>query len=455
MFRKGFSQFHSFHFRSGFYHFSCLLKTRLGTLFIFPNRNLESRKESIFFSISAASIFLVSAAVTGNKFIKKVQAIDNGTIEKAKQCNLNEDYLSDSNRGDEFCARLKARRFILHLKEKHGIPGVVVAVSKNGNIVYSDAVGYADIENLVPITRETHMRIASISKSLTAVGLALLVEEGKLNLDTPIQNYVPNFPMKSEGIITIRQLASHLSGIRHYKGEEFNSYKAFSSVTDALEIFKCDPLESAPGSKKVYSTFGFTLLSAAMEAVCGMPFLDFMSKRVFTPLEMYDTKPERSTKLMRNTCRYYIRSSSPSPSGSSNNRSVLMNAPCVDVSYKWAGGGFLSTVDDLLRFGNGLLEGKLLRADTLEMLFRDQKDANGNWIHYGLGFEIIDSSQRPLHSTKGEREEIVVGHSGSACGGTSQIVVLPTRGIVVVMLTNLGNAPSLRKKCLRIGEFFA
>src|SRR5438477_7390008 len=129
-----------------------------------------------------------------------------------------------------------------------GIPGLSVAVAVDGQIIYSEGFGYADVEQRVPAWPTTKFRIGSVSKSLTAVGLVQLVEQGKLDLDVPIQKYVPAFPDKGT-LITTRMLAGHLAGIRHYKDDEFTISKHYEKVAEGLKIFADDPLVSPPGKE--------------------------------------------------------------------------------------------------------------------------------------------------------------------------------------------------------------
>ena len=125
--------------------------------------------------------------------------------------------------------------------DRAGDPGLALAVAVDGKIVYSEGFGYADLEQRVPIWPTTKFRIGSISKPLTAVGLMELVQAGKVDLDAPVQKYVPSFPDKG-AVITVRMIGGHLGGIRHYRGDEFLIQKHYDSVLEALQIFENDPL---------------------------------------------------------------------------------------------------------------------------------------------------------------------------------------------------------------------
>ena len=145
--------------------------------------------------------------------------------------------------------------------------GIAVAVVLNGEEVWSEGFGMADLENNVPVTTQTLFRLASISKPITATAAMQLWEQGKLDLEVPIQKYCPAFPQK-ESPINTRQLMSHLAGVRHYRTDpkedlETNNTKHFDDpIAGGIQFFANDPLLSKPGSKFNYSTQGFTLLAA-------------------------------------------------------------------------------------------------------------------------------------------------------------------------------------------------
>ncbi|MCB1124073.1 MAG: beta-lactamase family protein [Verrucomicrobiae bacterium] len=150
------------------------------------------------------------------------------------------------------------------MEETHAV-GVTVSVGRDGEIIWSQGFGYADLEQDVPVDPgKTLFRVGSVAKSMTATAVGILYEAGKLDLDAPVQTYVPGFPQK-QGVITPRLLGGHIAGIRHYQGDENLSNVPYDSVTASLAIFKDDPLLHAPGSKYHYSSYGFNLLSAVVE----------------------------------------------------------------------------------------------------------------------------------------------------------------------------------------------
>ena len=300
------------------------------------------------------------------------------------------------------------------------IPGVQVAVAVNGKLVWSEGFGYADAERQKPVTRETQFRIGSVSKPLTATAVALLYEQGKLDLDAPVQRYVPSFPDKGYPVTT-RLLAGHLAGIRHYKDREFFLNRRFATVLDGLTIFQDDSLLFPPGTRFSYSSYGWNLVSAVVEAASGDDFLHHMAAHVFRPLGLSHTAPDRSDSLIPGRTQFYDRDSAGS----------YRVAPAVDNSYKWAGGGFVSTAEDLVKFGSALLEPGLLKRETLDLLFTSQRTSAGQPTGYGIGWFLRTDSL-------GHRWAF---HGGGAVGGTAVFGLDRDSRLVVAILTNLSDAP--------------
>jgi CubicO group peptidase (beta-lactamase class C family) len=314
------------------------------------------------------------------------------------------------------------------------VPGLSVAVGVGGKIVWSESFGYADLPAKKPVTSETLFRIGSVSKPVTAAGLMLLVEQGKLDLDADIRRYVPDFPDKG-AVITTRQLAGHLAGIRHYKGNEFLLNQPFTSVRAGLKIFENDPLLQLPGEKFVYSSYGWNLISAVMEGASKEEFLAFMQKRVFEPLKLARTRPDFAGRDMAARTEFYQR----------GDNGDLVPGPAVDNSYKWAGGGFLSTPEDMVRFGSALLEPGFLKKDSLAQLFTSQKTNDGKETGYGIGWSIA----------KDAAGHLIYFHTGGSVGGTSVLLLHPGSRTVLAMTANLSNAPIRKDDREALAELFS
>lgn len=320
-----------------------------------------------------------------------------------------------------------ARAVILEGMRRSSIPGAAVTVMRDGQIVWSEGFGLADAENRVPVTALTRFRIGSVSKPLATAALGVLLEEGKLDLDAPVQKYVPSFPAKRYPF-TVRQLAGHLAGIRHYgNDQEFYSKQHYGNVLDALSIFRNDSLEFRPGERLGYSTFGYVLLSAVIESAAGEPFVSYMRRRVIDPIGMRHTVAEYPDSIIPHRARFYTRKDS---------LSAVHNAPYVDNSNKWAGGGYLSTTEDLALFGHSMASAGLLRRKTMDVLWTSMRTADGKPTDYGIGWSINTDSA-------GRR---VISHSGGSVGGTALLLIYPDQGLVLAFLFNSDQRqPPLRR----------
>lgn len=300
------------------------------------------------------------------------------------------------------------------------VPGLSIAVAKDGKIIWSEGFGFADLETKKPVTRRTLFRIGSVSKTITAAGLMLLVEKKKLDLDADIHRYIPDFPDKGNPITT-RQLAGHLAGIRHYNTlAEFYVKRHYSSVRESLRMFENDPLLSVPGEKFFYSSYGFNLISAVMEGASGENFLSYTETAVLSRLNLTNTMADDVARVIPERTHYYT----------TNGVGGFRLEPKIDNSYKWASGGFISTPEDLARFGSAHLHPGFLTQDSLNALFTSQKTAGGKNTDYGIGWFI----------TKNKHGHVLWWHSGGAVGGTSILMIDPATRIVLVMCANLTDA---------------
>lgn len=301
-----------------------------------------------------------------------------------------------------------------------GAPGLSIAVAVDGEVVWAEGFGWADIEQRVPVEPHTKFRIASISKALTAGALGRLVERNFVDLDLPVQAYVASFPLK-EWPLTTRQLAGHQAGIRHYEGEEFASNVRYDDVLDALDVFQDDPLLFEPGTDYSYSTYGWSVISAVLQGATGRSYLEVMRQEVIEPLGLSETVAEHVDSLIPWRARFYLED---------ENASGVLNAPFVDNSNKWAGGGYLSTARDMARYGSAYLRPGFLEVETIEELWAPQTLADGSPTTYGLGWNqaVGDDGRRR------------VWHTGGAMGGSTVLTLFPEDGVVVSVLTNIRSA---------------
>jgi CubicO group peptidase (beta-lactamase class C family) len=314
----------------------------------------------------------------------------------------------------------KIEAAITYLMSSKKIPGLSIAIVSDRQLRWQRGYGMADLENSIPAKADTVYRIASVTKPITAVAVMQLVERGKLDLDAPIQKYVPTFPPKQYPITT-RQLLGHLSGIRNYKGNENDSTRFYSSLTEALSIFKADPLDFEPLTKFSYTTYGYTLLGTVIEGASGMAYVDYVRENVFQPAHMSHTRADNVYDIIPNRARGY----GPKIYGKFDGN--LRNAALVDTSYKISAGGLVSTVEDLAHFAIAVQDGALVKKETFQQMSTPQKTLDGKQSPYGLGWFIDGIGDR-----KG-----LVWHGGVQQGATSMLFILPKERFALVILTNL------------------
>ncbi|MEQ9006994.1 MAG: serine hydrolase domain-containing protein, partial [Ekhidna sp.] len=295
-------------------------------------------------------------------------------------------------------------------------PSISIAAIIHGKMVWSYAVGFQDIINNVPADTSTSYRIGSVSKALTSLGLGKLIQEQKIHPDSSIQFYTDHFNEKPR--IAIRQLASHQSGIRNYSTcfcfpvWEYYRNKEFESVEESLVDFESDELLFSPDEAFSYSSFNYTALSYAMEKASNMDFLNLMEDGVFKPLEMIHTRPDKHDVPIPNKAVPY-----------DVDGNLFKKTVDVNLSNKWAGGGFLSTPSDLVRAGNALLDSVYLNSETTELLTTPQRLVNDsiNEQYYALGWRH-NYSERYFN---GERKVAVIHHGGMAVGGLALLAIYP------------------------------
>ena len=312
----------------------------------------------------------------------------------------------------------ESRKIIRDSMTKQKIPGWSVTVAVNGEIVWSEGFGFADLENQVRVTPNTRFRIGSISKVLTADALARLYEQGKIDLDIPVQKYVPDFP-KKEQPITVRQLVGNLSGIRHYderKSDESEEDFFKRVISEDVKAFYQDPLQSLPGERYGYSSPGFTLLSYAIEGASGKDFLTCIQEQVFDPLNMKSTSADKPKIIIQNRTRFY----------SLNKEKQIANAVYIE-NKGYAAGGFLSNTEDLVRFGSANLSDGFLKAETRKLIFTSQRTNDGKETGIGFGWRIAKDKE-------GRR---IYHHPGVSVGGKAYLLLYPDKKVVIAMMQNL------------------
>jgi serine beta-lactamase-like protein LACTB len=304
------------------------------------------------------------------------------------------------------------------------IPGASVAIGLDGRIVWSEGFGLADVENNVPARPGTGYRTASIGKSMTATAAMRLVEQGRLDLAAPIQNYCPRYPA-ANGAITVRDLISHTSGIRHYEGPtaEAEAYitRHYDRVSDAIEIFARDPLVQRPGADFHYTTWGYVVLGCVLEGASGEEFRSFMRNTIFEPAGMRATRDDDPRAIIAGRAAGYQYADGR-----------LTNAPLTDMSAKMAAGGFITTAPDLVRFMQHWMAGGYGSATTRAAMLTPYRlpGAGGTVDGFGMGWFIGEF--------RGHRSAF---YGGSTAGVSGYVLFVPDLRLAISFLTNQENFP--------------
>ena len=322
----------------------------------------------------------------------------------------------------------QGRDIVQSALSEQNLPGMSVAVGVGDDIVWAEGFGWADLEARVRIAPETSFRIGTASTALTSAAVGLLLEEGRLNLDAAVQTYVPAFPQK-EWPVTLRQLMGHVAGVRNDGGDEGPLLSArCERPAHALRAFADRPLLFEPGTGYRFSSYGWIVVSAAVEAAAGEPFLAIMRQRIFEPLGLRHTNADSATEPAPNRATPYF------PRFAADPRYGLHLMRPLDYSCYAGSSVFVSTPSDLVRFGLAITHGKLLKPATVQVLQTSQRLTSGEETGYGLGWDLG-------MVTVAGKETRSVGHDGSLLGGTvSSLMTVPEHGIVVAVTSNISYA---------------
>ena len=300
--------------------------------------------------------------------------------------------------------------------EEHQLPSFSVAISKGGKIVYSAAVGFADLENKVPASPRTVYALGSITKTVTAVAALRLAERGELDLDAPIQKSCPAFPEKSDPI-TVRQLLGHLGGIRHYdysRPGDFLNKTSYASIDEAMSKFADDPLLGKPGGYFQYSSWGYVLVGCAIEGASGHSYSEVVQRDVLKPAKMDSTRLNVVQDIIPHRARGY----------SLTDDGDWANSVCFDPSDRYPAGGLVGTAEDLVRLASALMGGQLLNEQSVKTMTSQQLSSTGEDTERGLGLEISNFGAE-------------LYHGGTSIGASSFLYIQPGEGVAIALLTNM------------------
>jgi CubicO group peptidase (beta-lactamase class C family) len=305
------------------------------------------------------------------------------------------------------------------MKEQR-IPGLALAIVRNGQVVKATGYGVGDVDNDVPVTADTVFEVASITKQFTATLIMMLVEERKLRLDDKLVTFLTDPPAAWKDI-TICHLLTHTGGLAPL-GNDFKSavWRTRMSTAALYEAAKQDPMGGAPGERFSYSDVGYFLLGMVIEKVTGQRYGAALSQRILQPLQMTSSRMLDQLRPLKHLARGYTLYRDPAANGVE----TLVNIRrVVDVELA-SHYGLFSTVLDLAKWDASLYTEKVLKRSSLEQMWSPARLQGGSNDGYGFGWELF---QRRGHK--------LVGHSGIT--GT-YLLSVPGRGLTVIVLTNLG-----------------
>jgi CubicO group peptidase (beta-lactamase class C family) len=320
---------------------------------------------------------------------------------------------------DKRAAKLRLfEEFVKKQMEKDKIPGLTIGFIKDDD-TWVKGFGYADLENKIPAKAESAYRLASVTKTMTGTAVLQLVEKGKLNLDGEIQTYVPYYP-KQKWPVTVRQLLVHLGGGQTGSGIG-PEYVTPREVVARIAKY---PIQNEPGVKFDYQTSGYNLLGAAIEEVSGKSFGDYLRENIWSPLGMNDTRMDNVRDLIPNRVRGYDLVNGE-----------IKNAPFLDVSSRFGGGGAIGTVPDMLRWANSVERGGVLSQPSLKLMFAPVANKGGRYVgldngawYYTLGWLVF-----PVNG------HYVFYNDGGQTGTNTMVLRIPSQNLTIAFACNLQN----------------
>jgi D-alanyl-D-alanine carboxypeptidase len=306
--------------------------------------------------------------------------------------------------------------------EEGTIPAVALAVARDGQPVVAKAYGMANLEHMAPATTHTVFKIASITKTFTATAVMMLVEQGKVHLDEPINGYLPYLPI-AWSAITLRHLLTHTSGIKNYEPLLPASRQPEDSYQDVVKSVSEVPLEFQPGEAIRYCNTNYVILGVLIERVSGKPYRDFVRERILAPLGMTETRWNDDREIVPNRAQGYAWDSETLQSPG---HPPLRNRDKPNPGlWNYADGGLLSTVLDLARWDAALYTEELLTKSSLDQMWTSARLNDGTAVEYGLGW-IVKTAQ-------GHRN---IGHWGRNPGFVAELSRFVDARLTVIVLCN-------------------
>ena len=311
-----------------------------------------------------------------------------------------------------------SKNAVTELIDNSIVMGASGTVSVNGDYALNMSGGYANKKDNIAFTNKTLTRTASIAKPMTAIAVLQLYEKGLIDLNAPIQTYIPDFPKKEKGTITVKHLLNHSSGVSAYQSvDEMQSTKEFATLTDAMNVFKDRPLLGTPGVEEFYTSYGYVVLGVLIERVSGQTYEDYMKENIWQKADMQNTGVEKAGATYKNKSQLYHRS---------NKRKIRQSKKPNNLSNRVPGGGFYSTTEDIVKFGQAVIDHKLISEETTKLMLQ-KHDVKYDGNPYAFGWFLY--GQEPNRSE-------LFGHGGEQTGVSAQLMIVPSRNIVIVIMSN-------------------
>ena len=301
-----------------------------------------------------------------------------------------------------------------------------VLVSKDNEVILAKGFGFSNFEHEVPNTAYTVFPIASISKMITAAAILSLFEQGKINLDDTLDKYFPDYPNGKD--ITIHHILSNTSGISNFDiNANFDDiFKHTSYINYLIDLFKNIPLLFKPGSAFSYSVSGFLLLSHIIEIITKQTFGEYLKENVFNQIEMFHSGEIYYRNVIKNMAKGYL-----------STNDIIQNIDFVDLRIAGGGGGLYSTVYDLHKWNNALLNKTLLNSTTLKMMFTNHININESH-NYGYGIFLA-------HSYICGKDRAYYYHTGGGPGIRTINVIYPDDNCQIIILSNVDDKTTYSK----------
>jgi CubicO group peptidase (beta-lactamase class C family) len=301
--------------------------------------------------------------------------------------------------------------------ERQSVPGVAVAVAKNGEVIKAAGYGLANVEHRVPVAPETIFQSGSLGKQFTAAAVMLLIEDGKLSLSDPIAKYLPDAP-ESWRAITVYQLLTHTSGIPDYTAGTLDLRRDYTEDELARLAFGLE-LEFPAGARWNYSNTGYLLLGIVIRKASGRFYADLLRERVFDPLGMKTARVISEEDIVLNRAAGYRL-----VNGALKNQEWV--APQLNTT---ADGSLYLSVLDLIAWDEGLSAKAILKPESWARVFEPARLSSGKTFPYGFGWSLDEVAGQEVHQ-----------HGGAWQGFRSSIARYLGDGLTVVVLANLAEA---------------